>query len=217
MVQIAFIALVAVIVAAVISFFVMGLMQHRRCRLLARSAHEMSMRFSRDDPFDVPYRYWGFALINSGHSPRANNVTYGRYEGWVMRAFDFRYEVGHGPRRSARNYNVIVAETELDMPAVLMWSDMDGEFAPLAARRPEGHKGGWSYRGSEAMAQMLAEACEDLAAEGLSMQTRGKVLMLHLPSRRWRQGYSTKLTAAVTVLDRLRHLAGGVESPKGQC
>ena len=103
----------------------MGLAQRHRRRLLARAAYEMGLKFSAADPFDVAARYRGFVLVPAGHSRRAENVLYGRCDGWSVRAFDFSYEAGHGPRRLARRYSVIVADTSLELPPALIWHAAD--------------------------------------------------------------------------------------------
>jgi hypothetical protein len=170
------------LMAAVVSFAVMGLLQARRTRRLARNAHEIDLRFSRSDPFDMPMRYRSFALIRSGHSPMARNVSYGRQENWPVRCFDFRYEVGHGPRRVGRNYRVYVVETAGELQPVVMWHERDREWTPLEAQPAEGRIGPWAYRGSPTATEVLAEICDDLADEGASMQAAGRALMLCLPA-----------------------------------
>ena len=193
--------LVVVLIAAVVSFAVMGIMQQRRGKTLARKAHAMGMRFSGDDPFEVPRRYATCALMTSGHSPRAHNVTYGRIEGILVRAFDFRYELGHGPRRISKHYSVIVAETEQDMPPVLMWNDRDAQLAPLTARQADGHVGSWVFRGSQQLATMLADAFgQTLADEAASIQVSGTICMVCLPVRQRRQDYAGPLAQAIAKL-----------------
>ena len=89
--QVAFIALlIGILIAAVVSFAVMAGMRARRTHTTARISNGLQMRFSPEDPFDVPRRYPDFVLIANGHSPQASNVTYGRLEGHRVRAFDFR-------------------------------------------------------------------------------------------------------------------------------
>ena len=181
--QIAFMAtLVIALVAAMISFVVMGTRHLGRSRTLARHSHERGMRFSREDPFGVPERYRDFALISCGHSPRACNVSHGQIDSWNVRAFDFRYEVGHGTRRMTCHYSVIVIDTQIDFPNVLMWSDADAEHAPLEVRRSDGHVDCWCFTGSGALADVLRNAAGSLVAEGLSMQVRGSMLMVALPA-----------------------------------
>lgn len=202
--QIAFTALLVLLSASMVSFVVMGVLQMRRTRALAGEAHRSRLRFSADDPFDVPLRYAGLALVRCGHSPRASNVTYGRVAGCPIRAFDFRYEVGHGMRRSARHYSVIVIETGLSLPGVTMWHEQDAQAAPLAVRVASTRLGCWFCLGSEALAAALGGACEPMAPDGVSVQTHGSVLMLCMPVRRRRQHYTDYLENVREVLAALR-------------
>jgi hypothetical protein len=193
--------LIAILAAAIASFFVMGLWQIRRRDALCREATEAGLRFSPSDLFDVPRRYGRFALITCGHSPRGHNVTYGRLSGVPVRAFDFFYELGHGTRRSARRYGVVVAETDLELPPVLMWNDADAELAPLAARPGEGRLGCWSCSGDRRLAEALQEACGGLASAGASVQTSGHVLMLCVPIRRGRGDRAAALRSAPGIVE----------------
>lgn len=180
---------------------IMGALQVRRTRALAGEAHRMELRFSPDDPFDVPRRYADFALVHCGHSPRASNVTYGRVGGCPVRAFDFRYEVGHGTRRSARHYSVIVVETDLSLPFVLMWHEGDAQAAPLAVRQAGKRRGGWFCLGSDRLAASLADACAPMTGDRVSMQTRENAIMLCMPVQRRRQHYTDHLDNIQGVLD----------------
>ena len=175
------VVLIGLLGGAVISFIRMGLRQRRRTNALAREAHEMGLRFSAEDPFDMSRRYGGFDLMNTGHSLRASNVTYGRQKGRLLRSFDFRCEEGHGTRRMTRAYRVVVAETERSMPAAMMWNDRDVDAAPLGTRQGDVRIGCWLCRGSGAFGAVLAQACRPLAEDGLSMQALGTALMLCLP------------------------------------
>lgn len=199
--------LTAVILAAVISFCVMGIMQYKRARALSRRAHEKSMLFAPDDPFDIACRYADFALVDCGHSPRANNVTYGRYHGWAIREFDFRYEVGHGTQRAARNYHVIIAETETELSSALMWNEISGETVPLAAMRPGSRKGCWVCTGDDAVTDALAEICGDFGERGMSVQILRQSVMLHVPARRYGRAYSLDLEEVSPLLDRIRDIS----------
>lgn len=181
-VQFAFeLLLIGVLSAAVVFFAVMGLLQTRRKNVLTRKAHEGGMRFSGRDPFNIPCRYRRFALIDSGHSPHATNVTYGRRGGGSVRAFDFRCEAGHGTRRVTRHYDVVVVETDFEIPGVLLWDDRDAEHAPLAARQADGHMAWWSWRGSEGMAARMIRACGASECSCMNLQVCGNVLLLCAP------------------------------------
>ncbi|MFP4052774.1 MAG: hypothetical protein ACLFV7_02810 [Phycisphaerae bacterium] len=173
--------LLLVLVAAVVSFVAMGLLQARRAQALARAAYDLQLRFSHSDPFDLPLRYRALALIRSGHSPRASNVIYGRLKGRQVRCFDFRYEAGHGPRRVSRNYRVVVTETAGELDPVIMWNDRDRDWTPLEAQPSAGRLGDWSFKGSAEAVQTLGEVCHEVSELGVNVQCAGRVLMLCVP------------------------------------
>jgi len=177
-------ALLGVLAAAVVTFVVMGLAKVRRTRRLAGSAHRRGRRFFRDDPYDVPRRYAGFALISSGHSPCANNVTDDRQAGRAVRAFDFRCEIGHGTRRMTRHYNIMTADCPEAEGPVLMWPDGGADVPPLAARDPDGRVAGWSFRGSRRLADALAGAWPGSPGTEPCIEVRDAVLMVAAPAGR---------------------------------
>ena len=207
--------LLLVLVAAVVSFSVMGLLQLRRARALARSAYDRQLRFSGNDPFDLPLRYRSLALIRSGHSPRASNVTYGRLEGRPLRSFDFRYEAGHGPRRTSRNYHVVVAETIGELPPVIMWNDRDRDWTPLEAQPSAGRLGPWVFKGSPEAVETLGEVCGDLAEKGVNVQCAGRVVMLCVPLQRGQTDEPDLISQAIAAADRLDPAAGESDPSSG--
>jgi hypothetical protein len=175
--------------AAAAGLAVLGLLQRLRRRAMERRAHEAGLHFSAEDTFDVPRRCAAFALCAAGHSPQASNVTYGRVRGLPVRAFDFRYEAGHGTRRSTRYYGVVLVEAGTrPAPAlrgdVLMWNGRDAARAPAAAQRPDGTLRGWSWRGDARQARWMADRCEALAASGLSVEVRREGVLFCFPAHR---------------------------------
>lgn len=203
-IQYAFVAvLVGVLVAASVSFAVMGLGKVLRRRRLARDAHESGMKFFQDDPYDVPRRYADFAVISSGHSPCANNVTSGRLGGRILRAFDFRCELGHGTRRLTRRYSVVVAEAGQVLPSLLMWHGGDGDLAPLAARGMQAIVGKWSYRGPRALAEAVEPACRRLDQAQPSIEVRGSVVLIASPVRRAIRRHALALDEVAIILEAL--------------
>jgi hypothetical protein len=198
------IVLTGVLLAAVVSFVVMGLRQRRRRRRLARDAHAAGLRFAAEDPFDVPRRYRRFALVEAGHGPQAHNVTYGRVHGLPIRAFDFRYEVGHGTRRLTRHYGVVVAETGLRLPSTLLWNRQDLEAAPLVARRCRRPLGPWTCAGQDELVAKLASAAAGFGEKGGSIQTEEGTVMLCAPAARRQRGYARGIEDMVRVLRALR-------------
>jgi len=175
--------LVGVLIAAVVSFVIMGLMQIRRTRAVTREAYGLGLRFSPRDPFDVPRRYAHFSLISSGHGPRASNVAHGRIAGRSVRAFDFRCEAGHGTHRVTRYYNVIVIETDPTLPELVMWNDNDPHPAPLGSLSRTTRIGYWNCSGDGELARSLSEVFENLGPEGTSFESRGACLMIFTPVR----------------------------------
>jgi len=201
-VQIAFIVLLGLIVAiSMVVFAVLGAMQLRRTRRLTRDAHTRGLRFAAEDPFDVPHRYSDFALMHLGHSPRANNVTYGRIGRRPVRAFDFRYEAGHGTRRSMRQYSVITVDVELPLPFAILWNEADVAAAPLAVLAEGRRLGGWFTIGDEGVARVLARTCRGLVEEGVSVQTGPGALLFCSPVRRWRNHTTDRFDAVRRILD----------------
>lgn len=178
----------------------MGLRQRRRTSVLAAWAHAKGMRFSPDDPFDIPRRYADFSIIRGGHSPCVHNVTYGQRSGLPIRAFDFRYEVGHGTSRVTRHYNVLLIERDAPVPAVLMWNAHDLESAPLEARAGTETLACWTVSGDKARAGGLGFACSELADLGVSLQAAGRTLMLFAPGRRDVKVYERMLEVADTAI-----------------
>jgi hypothetical protein len=196
-------AFVAVLVAASVSFAVMGLGKVLRRRRLARDAHQRGLRFFPDDPYDVPRRYADFAVISSGHSPCANNVTAGGIAGRTVRAFDFCCELGHGTRRLTRRYSVAVAETHLSQPSLLMWHAGDGELAPLAARDVQGQVGQWGFCGSRELAETVQAACRHLGHAQPSVEIRGSVVLIAVPVRRSIRQYALALDEVSGIIEAL--------------
>ena len=205
--------LIGVLAVAVVSFARLGVAKLLRTRRLGRSAHQKGMRFFRDDPYDAARRYAQFAVISSGHSPRANNVTDGRLAGEPVRAFDFRCELAHGTRRTTRYYNVLVAETRHGYGSVVMWNEADADLAPLAARDSAGRLGAWDYRGSRRLAAALAAACKDLADVGASMEIRGSILMVSVPVTRFGSDYVVGFGQLAQALAAVRGAASADAQP----
>ncbi len=198
------IILIGALGASLVVLTWMGLSQRRRRRLLAQAAHEMGMKFSPSDLFDVGQRYEGFVLIPVGHSRKAENVLYGSCEGWTLRAFDLSFEVGHGPRRLERRYSVIVAETTLDLPPALLWHAADYDHPPLAVRRTVGKQGVWGVVQGIDVAAALADAFNAFAEEPLSIQTVGRSVILALADRWQPRKLPERLRRTIAALETLQ-------------
>ncbi len=193
--------LTAILVVAMISFAFMAIMRLRRSRAMARQAHELNMRFSASDPLDIARRYANFALVSGGHSPKANNVTFGRMEGRRVSAFDFRYEVGHGTRRLTRHYTVVTVESVRTLPNLIMWNDDDVEAAPLEVRTGDCHLRDWACAGEMDLAAKIASECEDLREIGMSFQVSGTNVMMFAPANRDGVDARRRLAEAVRVAE----------------
>lgn len=166
--------LLAAPVAAAVGFAIGGFLQVRRRDRLARAAHEAGLLFSAEDPFDVTRRYARFAIIGGGHGGRATHMTYGRLGGLPVRAFDFRYEIGHGTRRQGRHYAVVAVEALGPVAPLLLWRCGDLDLAPLAARQATERLGQWDCRGRGA-AQAVAKLPEALARGATGIEVLGPV------------------------------------------
>ena len=195
--------LIAVLAVSVVSFVVMGLRQLRRTNSLGRKAHEMGLHFSPSDLFDVPRRYGDFALISKGHGPRAYNLTHGRLGRLPLRAFDFRYEVGHATRRLTRHYSVIVARAGVELGRVVMWSLDDAQAAPLSAGTLAGRVANWACCGDLQLARIMARACQELSEQAVSIEARDDTVMFCIPVTAPRRDYIGSIEHVNGVMQRL--------------
>jgi len=195
--------LICVLAAAVGSFALMAFRRHRRTARLAQKAYQLNMRFAAADLFDIPRHFSRFAVISSGHSPSASNVSYGRIDGCPVRAFDFRYEVGHGTRRQTRHYGIIAIEVQDPLPEVLMWADSDARAAPADVRWRDRRLGAWSFRGDEGLARTLAEACAGLAEQVDGIQALGNAVLVSIPARKGAADYTDDIARIRPLFGRL--------------
>ncbi|MCP4379142.1 MAG: hypothetical protein GY794_23595 [bacterium] len=195
--------LIGVLVASVVSFIVMGLGQLRRTGALARKACELDMHFSPGDPFDVPRRYGGFALISSGHGPRAYNVTHGHVRGVPVRAFDFRYEVAHATRRITRHYAVVVVQTRIPSEKLVMWNVDDIQAVPLSSAVGSMRIGKWICSGDMDLARTLIEPDGPLVDQAISTEVRNGMIMFCIPIVKRNHGYGELLGNVDRVLERI--------------
>lgn len=104
-------ALVVACSAAVAGMIaVEDLRRRRRTNVLGRRAHSRHVRFSVEDPFNMPKRYRRFALMNAGHDFCVRNVCDSPSDAGRGRTFDLHFDVGRGRRREHRHYAVAVIE-----------------------------------------------------------------------------------------------------------
>jgi len=172
--------LMAVVLAGVAAMVVTSLRQHGRRMRLGQLASQHGLRFSVDDPFDVPRRYADFALVASGHSTAASNVIFGHVEGMPVREFDFQYEVGHGTRRLTRRYGVILLEMPSDPGSLLMWHEEDSP--PVSAGQARQQFGPWIFCGPRTLVEAVAGIGQDLFAKGGCVEVRRSVMLIAVPA-----------------------------------
>lgn len=196
------------LLAAIVSFAVMGTLQHRRSAKLARWASSRGLRFSESDVFEIPLRYASFAVIGSGHSPCAHNLTYGHLGELPLRAFDFHYEVGHGTQRMTRRYSIVLLSFPQRERPLLMWRSTD--FAPLAAPLADGAVDSWMYIGDRLCAQKLARACAGLDAPGSCIQVQDSTIVFAMPGENRRFRYDQCMDEMLSAAR-----AAGIDVPQG--
>ena len=182
----------------------MGWSRRRRLKMLSRIAGEMGMRFSANDPFNMARHYSGFVLASAGHSGRAENIIHGRYDGWHLRAFDYYFEVGHGPRRLSRRYSIIASDTDLNLGDVLMWNADDTDHVPLVAQTPTGQIDQWMVISGMAFAKTVADAFSDYHDQPVDLQINNRSVIICSPVR-WRPAHmAEELTRAAKCLHKLK-------------
>ena len=185
----------------------LGLAQRHRRHSLEQAANQLGMIFSLTDLFSLERRYGGFLLPSLGHSGRAENLVYGRYEGWYFRLFDYSFEIGHGPGRVLRRYGALVIETDLSLQDALLWHGDDAAHPPLAVQRPLAAAGAWRVVAGPALAETLVEAFGSTGQGPLSMEVRGGWVML-LGPRRWQgRQLAAMVEHAATGMKKLGRLA----------
>ncbi len=198
------IILIGALCGGVSALLWIGWKQRRRRKKMARLAHEMGMKFSPKDPFELSRRYWSFALFSAGHSRRAENVMYGRHGGWYFRAFDYCFEAGHGTRRLVRRCSVIVADTDLALPAGLLWHTEDADHLPLPAAGPVARAGPWLLlRGGEPAAE-LSELFGKFGQQPVNVETARRSVMLWLNGSWQVSEFAARIGQAAAALDALR-------------
>lgn len=144
-------------------------------------AKEVELDFCREDEIDLSLKYGFLSFFTCGHSPRISNVVQGIIRNYKSCIFDYCYEVGHGTRRLARRYRVVIFE-EIDCDTeLLMWSDYDFEAAPLSVRQFFGRFGDWSYTGDSDAAEKIWCKFDDVADLGISFEISSRSISFYLP------------------------------------
>ncbi len=206
--------LICVLVSCLAAMAAMGVMQCKRSNRLARKAYDRQLHFAMIDPFDIPRRYEGFALVSCGHSSLAHNITHGHVGGCPIRAFDFRYEVAHATRRVARHYIAVVAETDNALPRLVMWHEQDHAAMPLTHIGRSVRMGSWYCIGQGDVLTGLVGRLEKLFGDGVvNVETRGASLMICSPVTAPKQDYCDILVMLPELLELfLAHGAGNLRA-----
>ncbi len=204
---------IGLIVMAGVLLWLGGKQYARRCRLAER-AKQRGMEFTRGDSQRLVLSYEDMALLCAGHSRRIENVISGRLGSWSVRAFDFRYDVGHGLRRMRRFYHVVLVDVARWMDSVLMWHVDDLQRAPFLVRQCDQRVGAWLYSGDSGLAERLSHACGALERHGVSMQVHEQWLVLSCPGSRDSDVCSQLLDRAGDIAARLTGTGG--TNPAGQ-
>ncbi len=191
------------LVIAVMIFTAVGFRQWRRRARVARKSGELGLRFSVDDPFDIPRRYAELALMGSGHSLTAENVTYGYMENRPVRAFDLHYEIGHGTRRLMRRYGCVLLEMPRPLPELLVWRPSREWTLPMDC---DERIGPWSYIGPRDLALAALDAGLADAPDGGCFQVRASVVLIGVPRERFSADYFGHLPTLRKVAQALEEL-----------
>jgi hypothetical protein len=207
-VQLAFLAiLVAALAVGLAALAWLGVSQRLRQGRLAMAADQLGLRFSATDPFEISRRYGGFVLAGAGHSPRAENVIYGRYGRRQMRAFDFLFELGHGGRRVTRRYSVVLAEIDHPAGSALLWHEQDCDHPPLAVQAAQGRLGPYLVVHGQELAPLLVEAFGAPGNQPMSIQLEAGTLLTLAPVR-WRAAdLPARLEALAAAIEHLHAMA----------
>jgi hypothetical protein len=206
------IAFTVPLVIAVMIFTAVGLRQWRRRIRLAQKSGELGLRFSVDDPFDIPGRYAELALMGSGHSLTAENVTYGYMENRPVRAFDLHYEIGHGTRRLMRRYGGVLLQMPRALPELLVWRPSREWTLPMDC---DERIGPWSYIGPRDLALAALEAGLADVPDGGCFQVRASVLLIGVPRERFSADYFGYLPTLRKIAEAMEDLCPAPGSSPG--
>jgi hypothetical protein len=121
----------------------------------------------------------------------------------MVRAFDFRYEIGHATRRMTRHYAVIAVQTAMSLGKLIMWHVDDIQAAPLSNNLGARRVGKWICRGDLELARVLSDAAAGLVDRPVSIEVRNGTLMFSLPVERRKQDYTAWLGCVDRVLQQI--------------
>lgn len=198
--------LIAVGVLASATLAGAGLRQRRRRGELARLAERLGLRFAVQDFMNLPDRYGRSLLMQAGHSAYAQNILFGRLGGCFLRAFDYCFEVGHGPQRQVCRLTVVAGDTSRPRPPAAAWQGSPAAAALICA---EGQAGpdGWHWAGSAEAAAALRDAWST-AAGPITLLTAGRAVLAACSEQLAGRQLEVLLHAAVAWVEELERQAG---------
>jgi len=201
--------MILLVLSSAVYLSVKAFVLHRRVGGLARIAHAHGMLFAADDPFEIPLRYGCFTLFSAGHSQRASCVTYGRGGGRPVRAFDLRYELGHGTQRQVRHFGAMVVEVPNSLDPAMAWREQRAN-EPLSLLYKTGQQGQWCFGGSADSARRLIHACRaaDIEPEWIELGPIGVLLATGNPPT---DGYGVSFNKMSEFADALFGAVGTAE------
>ncbi len=200
--------LIGILGVVTLALVVMAASQWRRRVAWRQAATECSLKFSSQDIFDLVRRYAGFALMQAGHSAYADNVIHGKLSGWSFRAFDYRFEAGHGPQRVTRRYCVVAAETPLYLAGASVWRDVELDSPAGLTSTAAPQETDWGVAGDAEAAAMLTGCWPAEGSQAIWMQAAEGVVLFATPDRLGGGKLRRQLRAVTTALDRLTEQAG---------
>ena len=83
--------IIGVIALIIVIAYMSYLAEKKRRQALAAMASSCGLRYSLEDPLDVPGRLGHVHTFNRGHDREAKNVIDGTWEGRDVVLFDFKY------------------------------------------------------------------------------------------------------------------------------
>jgi hypothetical protein len=200
----AFLALAAALLTGV------GLDQRRRRGRLARLAEQLGLRLSVRDFMNLPARYARCLLMQAGHSAYAQNILFGRLKNCFLRAFDYRFELGHGPQRQASRLTVVAGETQRWRPTTAIWRDRPATAALVCMEGLTAAPDDSRWVGDEASArELLASWPGDLGP--VTLLTAGRAVLAACPGSLSPQSLDVLLHSAA---DWVEGLEGSVKTAK---
>ena len=96
-----FVLFAAVAIVVVVFGFIAA---EKRRKEISAVAARLGLRFSSEDPFNLPRRHSHMPAFKKGHSRTAYNIMYGERDGLYTVAADYRYTVSSG--KNSRTYRM---------------------------------------------------------------------------------------------------------------